>query len=740
MALPAPKGATSLRALNSGSPREFRCTIESLQESRQVQDPNAWPTSIPDNGGVIEILEKNSDMLIADGARKDAPAGSYSWKFITESIERGARQLPDHYRIGPDPNVPRPAGSGGPRKATRTPFTHRDDVILCKWLVQNRADMGRQKIYTDLEQLQPHHTWQSWKNRYSKTLMQSGWDNILRLANEELPAVALVPPPAASQAPPTSTKKPSNSPLRNKSRQPSPRIVTDSAAVATTQTIAARNEPAQLEPSVKAKASPPATPDGQEDDGKNVADEEDDFAEVPFYAEFDLYCEANYLNIKKDHLISGKTVGLWELCMAILDQHVPFSDINWLEIAYELSYDSPEHKQAGHELKRCFQENCEVFLEDFMKYRSQERGSEGPNMDGEDEDEAQEQTEQDGHGLTSEHIRSSPPIRDAGRKRSLDVGSSLSSPSAKRRRRLSRDAEIPSTPDHKIGLATQPRFFHTPSRSVRRNIVSGMDQHHQAQGATGAAALSQSQNTARQMSRTEEIPDSQVLPPLRQESQRSQYGMTPSQQLRSEALSVSPIPLKLTSKRAHDSPRSLGKSKSEGAVLVPPANIQASRRSLPASFASVNRPPSRPVSDAAGRQQQPSNQQQAQDESRPWATGKDNKVQIAQCVEYYESLGYPNHVVVEALKRTTMTPGGLAAMVMQSLQDGQGVPTHHEGVWTDRDDQGLLMVDQVNAERLPAASKELRKAKKEFERLTRKHGLDRIEVRRQFLEAEATSQ
>lgn len=102
----------------------------------------------------------------------------------------------------------------------------------------------------------------------------------------------------------------------------------------------------------------------------------------------------------------------------------------------------------------------------------------------------------------------------------------------------------------------------------------------------------------------------------------------------------------------------------------------------------------------------------------------------------YESLGYPNHIVVEALKRTSMTPGKFAILVMKSLKDGRGVPDHHQGVWTDRDDQGLRMVDRVNAMEGFAEAGESRKAKRTLERLTRKHGLERIELRRRFLKAE----
>lgn len=95
------------------------------------------------------------------------------------------------------------------------------------------------------------------------------------------------------------------------------------------------------------------------------------------------------------------------------------------------------------------------------------------------------------------------------------------------------------------------------------------------------------------------------------------------------------------------------------------------------------------------------------------------------------------------MKCTTLTPGGLASYVMQNLRDGNGVPTHTLGIWTTRDDNSLRLVDSAEAagDRAKAqAAQLLQKAKKESDRLIRKHGLDGVELRRKFLEAEAARQ
>jgi hypothetical protein len=91
-------------------------------------------------------------MLIADCARpKVAPAGSYSWKFIEESVKNGIVQLKDRYLIGRDPDLPRPAASGGLTKSTRTPFTTADDAAIAKWVLSHSVDRTGNKIFQEFE-------------------------------------------------------------------------------------------------------------------------------------------------------------------------------------------------------------------------------------------------------------------------------------------------------------------------------------------------------------------------------------------------------------------------------------------------------------------------------------------------------------------------------------------------------------------------------------------------------------
>lgn len=99
------------------------------------------------------VQEKDADMLIADHARKDVPLGSYSWKYITESVKAGFVQVEDKYLNGPPPGQPRPILAGSRKKKTRTPFSENDDAILAKHVLQKGIDTAGNKMYMELEAL-----------------------------------------------------------------------------------------------------------------------------------------------------------------------------------------------------------------------------------------------------------------------------------------------------------------------------------------------------------------------------------------------------------------------------------------------------------------------------------------------------------------------------------------------------------------------------------------------------------
>lgn len=98
--------------------------------------------------------EKDADMLLADHAKKyDVPAGSYSWRFVEDSVKNGIIQLKDRYKIGRELDVPRPVASGGGTKRLRSQFTSAQDAALAKWALEHPVDRTGNKIWQEYEKI-----------------------------------------------------------------------------------------------------------------------------------------------------------------------------------------------------------------------------------------------------------------------------------------------------------------------------------------------------------------------------------------------------------------------------------------------------------------------------------------------------------------------------------------------------------------------------------------------------------
>lgn len=110
-------------------------------------------TSPQNNGGEVVPLEKNADYLIADHMRKDSPQGSYTWKWIQDSVKNGKLLDLDDYLIHNKPQEQARVGPSAPGKSTRTPFTKEDDRILMEWVIESERKGGSilgNKIYQAL--------------------------------------------------------------------------------------------------------------------------------------------------------------------------------------------------------------------------------------------------------------------------------------------------------------------------------------------------------------------------------------------------------------------------------------------------------------------------------------------------------------------------------------------------------------------------------------------------------------
>ncbi|KAK4946138.1 hypothetical protein LTR66_014321 [Elasticomyces elasticus] len=133
--------------------------------------------SITSNGGEIVRLEVQADYHIADHARADCPPGSLSYRFIEQSLKKGAIEDPEDHPAGrrKDLGSVRPVGGVTQTRTSRVPFTPADDRELWEW-VQASEDAGRLKVggnemYKELEKKNPRHTHHSWRDRYLKYLV-----------------------------------------------------------------------------------------------------------------------------------------------------------------------------------------------------------------------------------------------------------------------------------------------------------------------------------------------------------------------------------------------------------------------------------------------------------------------------------------------------------------------------------------------------------------------------------------
>ena len=141
--------------------------------------------------------------------------------------------------------------------------------------------------------------------------------------------------------------------------------------------------------------------------------------------------------------------------------------------------------------------------------------------------------------------------------------------------------------------------------------------------------------------------------------------------------------------------------------------------------------PSAPVLSARSDKQNPQR-------SAPKNTGA---LALDKEIDYWVGFGYAEKHVILALKAVTLSSDrGLSGAVMQSLRDGKGIPQHHEGVWTDKDDDSLRLVDRIDPRMVPRSAeeeKQLQRRNKLCKTLEHKHGLARMEDRRRYIAMKA---
>ncbi|KAK8098060.1 uncharacterized protein PG998_013546 [Apiospora kogelbergensis] len=180
-----------------------------------------WLDYIKGNGGQVVPLEKDADYLIADHVRKDAPPGSYSWKWIEDSVKKGELLDAEEYLIGAKAGQQAPTKGTKATKSTRTPFTGEDDRLLTEHVLKREREgelIAGNKIYQEFAE-------KSWRDRWVKKLSLKPRTNISHDDSDPQPAQEHEPR-AGRQAPasPSRSQPPPSPALANANREKKTRL------------------------------------------------------------------------------------------------------------------------------------------------------------------------------------------------------------------------------------------------------------------------------------------------------------------------------------------------------------------------------------------------------------------------------------------------------------------------------------------------------------------------------------
>lgn len=499
-----------------------------------------------------------------------------------------------------------------------------------------------------------------------------------------------------------------------------------------------------------------------------------------FYDDLGDYAELTESDITLEPTIGGQRIRLWDLAQSIVGQKVPAEDIEWNVVAADLGYDYISEDLAD-EIQACWEENLREFMESMAEFEEEEEEQQFEDA-AEEIPEAEviprtaeeevipstaEQQEEEEDNIEPQ-LPSYQSAPSATKKRSLDAASASNPPG--KRPRLDRNAVIPSTPENRL------RTNH--SASAQQQSPSIGRSHARRFAATDTIKDTQDDTQDKFSTpptapvigaQSPELGSDEIRTPKLQR-QESTFDITPSQQLHIET--SSPIVhdrRKLfqrpptSSEEAEQAEQAEMHSRPRIFNALTPTESSAQpakkRRTLPSTFrkSPVSRPSPTPqgrrhVSEnnttttttrSAQPQQQEQRQQEAEERGSPNRGNPRSTVQEPQTVEdwieHYQSFGYSHSTIAKAMNATTMVPGSLIVTVIESLAAGTGIPTHHEGIWTERDDNGLRLIMSKTASDLkkqpkdPVEQQQHKKIQRELNRLENKHGAERMELRSRFL-------
>ncbi|EXJ61388.1 uncharacterized protein A1O5_11702 [Cladophialophora psammophila CBS 110553] len=124
------------------------------------------------NGAIIVDRDTDADVRLVDHLKKNNAPGTYSYRYVEHSLRNGRLEnLADH-AVGAPSRVSRPVGSTlTAPKSGRTPFTPEDDQFLWDWMkpfIDRGGAWKGNEIYKQMEEANPRHTFQSWRDRWIK--------------------------------------------------------------------------------------------------------------------------------------------------------------------------------------------------------------------------------------------------------------------------------------------------------------------------------------------------------------------------------------------------------------------------------------------------------------------------------------------------------------------------------------------------------------------------------------------
>ncbi|KIW95910.1 uncharacterized protein Z519_02976 [Cladophialophora bantiana CBS 173.52] len=154
------------------------------------------------NGAVIVNRDTDADVRLVDHLKKNNAPGTYSYRYVELSLRNGRLEnLADH-AVGAPSRVSRPVGSTlTAPKSGRTPFTPEDDRFLWDWMkpfIDRGGAWKGNEIYKQMEEANPRHTFQSWRDRWIKHTQFQKSDVSIAVVSGELRAATPATPSSHS--------------------------------------------------------------------------------------------------------------------------------------------------------------------------------------------------------------------------------------------------------------------------------------------------------------------------------------------------------------------------------------------------------------------------------------------------------------------------------------------------------------------------------------------------------------